>query len=121
MDFAPLERAILHRLCDHWAGAYPALPAQIAALTCTGRVNTGNGFFTDLRVDRDGIAPLRGPYPINGHSVMVEGLDHSIGLMLFFENGYLTLLEGYSIGGDDTSGVDFTTARFGPVTPDQAG
>lgn len=116
MDLSPLEHDALEELCRYWTRDYPALPRQVDAVCCTARENTGNGFFTDLHVDPDQVTALTGPSPINGHFVRVDGLQYAIGLILFFKDGYLNLLEGYSVGGEDTSEIDFSTASFGKIT-----
>jgi hypothetical protein len=116
MDFTALEREALTALAKAWSTAYPGLTEQIKVVECARRTNTGGGFFTELTVKRSGVSPLSGRSPINDHYVRVDGMSGPIGLILFFEDGYLNLLEGYAVAGDDTSRIDFTTARFGPIS-----
>ena len=117
VDFTALEREALTELARAWSSSYPGLTEQVAAAECANRTNTGSGFFTKLAVRKSGVRPLVGRSPINDHYVSVDGLKKGpIGLLLFFEDGYLNLLEGYSVAGDDTSRIDFTTAVFGPIT-----
>ena len=114
MDFSLLEREALRALCCYWKEKYPALTKQVDAVRIVNRVNTGGGFFTDLNVDPNGIPRLTGPSPINGHYVRIQGLEHAIGLILYFKDGYLNLLEGYSV--EDTSEINFSLACFENIT-----
>ena len=116
MDLNRLEHQALEALCRSWTQEYPALKQQIEAVCCVARENTGNGFFTILYVNPNQVTELTGPSPINGHFIRVDGLQYPIGLILFFKNGYLNLLEGYSVGGDDTSEINFSIARFEGIT-----
>ncbi len=115
LEFSPLERAALEAFVDTYEGEYPGLAAQLAIVRPIKRENTGGGFFTDLQVDRHAVAPLTGASPINHFVVDVDGMRYPIGLLMFHEEGYVRLLEGYAVGGDDTLPIDFTTVRFGPV------
>ncbi|MFT6452013.1 MAG: hypothetical protein ACJA06_001501 [Halocynthiibacter sp.] len=116
MEFNELEREALKALCSYWKDKYPALTKQVEAVRCVQRENTGGGFFTELHVDQNVIPRLTGSSPINGHYVRVAGMKYDIGLILFFKDGYLNLLEGYSVGGENTSNIDFSRDRFGKIT-----
>jgi hypothetical protein len=122
MNFTALEREALTVLAKAWSTEYPGLTEQIEVVECARRTNTGGGFFTELTVKRSDVPPLSGHSPINNHYVRVDGMSGPIGLILFFADGYLNLLEGYSVAGDDTSRIDFTAVAFGPITNgEQAG
>lgn len=118
MEFSLLEREALEALCFYWKDQYPALTKQVEAARCIQRVNSGGGFLTELHVDQQVIPRLTGPSPINGHFVRVDGLEYDIGLILFFEDGYLNRLEGYSVGCEDTSKIDFSHVCFGKIAPE---
>lgn len=42
----------------------------------------------------------------------VYGLQYGLGMILHLKDGYANLLEGYSVGGEDTSAIDFAQVRF---------
>lgn len=83
------------------------------------RENTGGGFFSELAVP---IATTSGR--ANRHLgdnvwISVEGLERGLGMILHLEAGRLSLLEGYSVGGEDTSKIDFEQAHtsLSPTIP----
>ena len=39
-------------------------------------------------------------------------MEYGLGLLLFFEDGRMSLLEGYSVGGENTSELDFEQTDF---------
>ena len=77
------------------------------------RENTGGGFFVDLEVplDVEDVIGEKGPF---GKSVYIgiEGLEYGLGAILFVKDGRLSLLEGYAVGAEDTSSIDFTAVEF---------
>jgi hypothetical protein len=115
MELTPLERAALRALGNAYEPEFPGLLAQLAIAKPSKRENTGGGFFTDIEVDRKAAAPLSGRSPIDNHFTDIEGMIYPLGLLLFHEDGFVCLLEGYAVGGDDTSAIDFTSVGFSPL------
>ncbi|TPG21058.1 hypothetical protein EAH87_06925 [Sphingomonas koreensis] len=121
--FTPLERAALNAIVRETPEFRTALERQISSAKVQSRENTGGGFFVDLEVhlDIEGVIGDKGPF---GKSVYigVEGLEYGLGAILFVKDGRLSLLEGYAVGAEDTSSVDFTDVEFaiieepGPLT-----
>jgi hypothetical protein len=111
-----IERAALDAIADASSKDFPRLREVLGRVAVTKRENTGAGFFADLSVEDD-VAPLVDvASPIGDLLVRVDGLQHALCLLLFFhKNGFPYLLEAYSVGGDDTSDIDFSSARFGPI------
>ncbi|WP_299016680.1 hypothetical protein [uncultured Caulobacter sp.] len=116
LGFTALERAIL----DAYEGIYganePRLARQIAAARPASRENTGAGFHTYLTVDRTACEKIVAGGPLGDHYMHIEGMEHGVGILLFFSEGYLNEIDGYSTAGEDTSAIDFTTTAFGPLT-----
>jgi hypothetical protein len=50
--------------------------------------------------------------PLGDAWVKVEGLRYGICCLLFLSDGYPTLLEGYSVAGEDTSQINFNLVKF---------
>jgi hypothetical protein len=86
----------------------------------TQRENTGGGFFTSLALQGENHSPVSLRSPLGDAWVKVEGLRYGICCLLLLTNGYPTLLEGYSVGGEDTSQINFNLVKFvlrrGPPT-----
>jgi hypothetical protein len=107
--FFPLELAALERI----AAAFPGdLRPQIDAAAVTSRRNSGAGFFTEFSVDRSRAGPIEGPRYSPSVEAVLDGFKGPMGLMAWFEDGYLATLEAYTLGGDDTSQVDFARVNF---------
>lgn len=87
------------------------------------RENLGGGFFTTLAV----------PHPRPGESLhlgenvymRVDGLEAGLGMILHLYDGRMPLLEGYAVGIEDTSQIDFERVGFaladGPPGPSPTG
>ncbi|WP_447765003.1 hypothetical protein [Sphingopyxis panaciterrae] len=76
------------------------------------RINTGGGFFTELKAGAGGNGQaLEDRSSHNDAWINVEGLDHGLGIVLHLKDG-MVLLEGYAVGPEDTSKVDFEHGRF---------
>ena len=111
-----LERAALDQFGSIYAHEVGDLAAQLQHATVASRENTGGGFFTDLMIDRALARPVFCPSPLDNLMVRVDGMVGELEFLLFFRDGYAYLLEAYAIQGDDTAGIDFETAAFGPIT-----
>ena len=116
MEFTKLETAALAWFATFYAEELPLLAEQLKRVRPTARVNTGNGFFTDLAID-DRAPRLELPSPLDGVRVRFEGMVEGLELLLFFKDGGAYLLEGYAIAGEDTSSIDIETAPFSDLSP----
>jgi len=116
MDFSAFERSVLAKFAELYGDQSSGLAKQLAVATFSKRENTGNGYFTDLVIDKVAVAPVRCASPLDGPTVrfdgMIEGIDH----LLFLKEGYIYLLEGYAVAGEDTSSVDFDNLPVQPMT-----
>ncbi len=88
------------------------LSEQLQSVTVEKRENTGGGFFTTISVSSLAPAAIV-PSPL-GLKVYanIDGMEHGLGMLLFFEQGRMSLLEGYSVGGENTSAIEFGTVAF---------
>ena len=97
LELTPLERAVLEKL---FAGEHPVLAAlrtQLEASKVARRELTGVGFFVDFTVPRTvPPAPVGERLSFGDVHAELEGLAHGAGFLAFVEEGYLTLLEGFS-------------------------
>lgn len=93
----------------------PGLTEQLAVVRPSGRRDTGGGFSKELRVEPELAPPLSGKSPVDNHFTDVEGMRHPLGLILFQEEGYLSLLEGCTTGDDETAGIDVSSVQFAPT------
>lgn len=92
-----LEAAVLDKLL---AGDNPALALlreQRRRICVKKREYSGVGFFTEFEL-RQGAPRLPISTPIRFGDVLAEldGMEHGAGFILFIDNGFLTMLEGYS-------------------------
>jgi hypothetical protein len=110
-DFTPLEQAVLSAICEEHPNDRAAMEAQLSTATLRSRENTGAGFFTYLDVKRVGISPIGGPRLRDGPNAKVEGLQHGMGFILWFKEGYADCLEGYAYAGSTTK-VDWRSVTF---------
>ena len=116
LEFNALERAILAAYGDLYGADEPRLAGQIAAARPASRENTGTGFHTYLTVDPSACEKIVAWGPLGDHFMHIDGMEHGVGILLFFSEGYLTEIDGYSQAGEDTSAINFATAAFGPLT-----
>lgn len=111
--FSELEAAALRRFVEQYGAEFTSLAGQLAHARPVGRENTGSGFFTDIAVDRDAVSPLvTSLRAFDGPEVRVGTMTGALGLLLFVKDGFVNLLEGYSIIGEGTSSVDLVRDPF---------
>ena len=110
-DFTPLEQAVLSAICEEHPNDRAAMEAQLSTATLKTRENTGAGFFTYFDVQRIGISPLGGRRLRDGPNAKIKGLQHGMGFILWFKEGYAHCLEGYAHA-DSTTEVDWQSVAF---------
>jgi hypothetical protein len=117
-----LEIAALQRIAEEHPEATPTLMRWIRSCSVSRRENTGGGFFITLALQGENHSALSLHSPLGDAWVKVEGLRYGICCLLFLTDGYPTLLEGYSVAGEDTSQINFNLVKFalrrGPPTVD---
>jgi hypothetical protein len=111
LNLTALEQAVLRAICErHPAGRVP-LEEQISAATVLSRENTGAGFHAYFGVERMSRAPVAGERLRDGPEARIDELNHGMGFIRWFEEGYLDCLEGYSYQ-DSTSAISFEQTSF---------
>jgi hypothetical protein len=109
--FWSIERAVLEAAARDYQASADGLHAQMTAAQVTHFENTGAGFFSTVKVSPD--APLLPDKSLlNAGTGGVGSLEHQMGFLIFIEDGFVTLIEGYTNGDDSTVGVDFETVTF---------
>jgi hypothetical protein len=112
-DFTPLERAALDAVLDEIGEHRGTVSEQLQQASVLSRENTGGGFFTDLKVASEANALDRKTAHFGQNVwISIEGLEYGLGLILHVKDGRANLLEGYAVGPEDTSGIDFEKVRF---------
>jgi hypothetical protein len=112
-NFIALERAALDAILLEAGALGSAVERQLSGARVMSRENTGGGFFADIRVDPD--AELLDPKtPPMGQNVWIgiDGLEYGLGAILHYKDGRANLLEGYGVGPEDTSSIDFVHVQF---------
>jgi hypothetical protein len=110
-DFTKLEQSILAAICEMYAEDCSALEAQLSSAVVFRRENTGAGFYSYLTVERSSCAAIGGPRLRCGPAAKVETLNHGMGFILWFKEGYADCLEGFSYG-ESTSDLSFERIGF---------
>ena len=110
LSLTPLELASIKAIIAETDDVSEADQEKLLRAFVLSRENTGGGFFTKLA----GPATAIGADRHLGENVWisVSGLEHGLGMILHLEAGRPALLEGYAVGPEDTSKIDFEHARF---------
>ncbi len=111
MRFTELELAALHSMFSEAPGVAPQLKRQLSTACVVARENTGSGFFTTISVPTDA-PPINMSEPLSGEThARVPGLGPGMGFVLFFEDGRLHTLEGFTYEGSTTA-LDLANLTF---------
>ncbi|GAB5486520.1 MAG: hypothetical protein Pars2KO_00900 [Parasphingorhabdus sp.] len=113
MDYlTKFERHALCAIFSETPEFASVLGQQLENASVVNRENTGGGFYTTVSIPIE-IPSIKGPRLLSEETyAQVEGLEHGIGFVLFLENGYLHILEGYALAPEDTSSLDFSDLNF---------
>jgi hypothetical protein len=107
----PIEQAVLEAAAHDCQASGEGLRGQIATARVTNFENTGAGFFSTVSVSPE--APrLTDKSPLDAATGSVGSIEHGMGFLVFLENGYVSLIEGYTYGDVSTVGVDFESVNF---------
>ena len=113
--FTDLELAALRSIFSEAPELALQLEVQLSVATVTERENTGVGFFTTISVPSTAIAMDRSE-PLSGEThARVPGLEHDMGFALFFDDGRMATLEGFTYGTESTAELDLTDLTFNIV------
>lgn len=112
IGFIPLELAVLSAIFHETPDLIEQLQRQLAKAVVLERQNTGLGFLTTISVSDDSDA-IQGPQTL-GYATyaQIDGLKYGLGFALLLKKGVLHLLDSHSCGGEDTTGLDFSDAKF---------
>lgn len=107
-EFTSLERAVLAAICDAPDSGGERLRALLDTARVQKRDNTGHGFYTSVDVDRSRASldlPLR---LLDGPNAEVEVGDQVLlmGFILWLEDGYPNVLEGFQYATKTGDSVD---------------
>jgi hypothetical protein len=110
-EFTDFERKALQVIAECFGPNADIFRRQIAASEVTDRINTIHGFYTRIKVDRSACAPLptdqRG-----GGDFEVKGIKHGVGVLSWFNEGYLEQLEGFGYDHDVFAGKNLSDVKF---------
>ncbi len=110
--FFDIETAALQAIFDEIPEFRDTLRKQFEMSSVTKRENTGGGFLTTIAVPDSAQAvtthQLLG-YETEAH---IDHLRHGLGFALVMKEGRLHVLDGYSLGGENTSDLDFARIGF---------
>lgn len=116
VDLTALEAAVLAAISDQLEAEDAArLRAQVSSATVGSRENTGAGFFTDFDLQKAPELALNTDTTNCNVEAVVDALQYGMGFILFLENGYIHLLEGYAHGDESTESLDLTALKFSSV------
>ncbi len=111
--FTPLEQTALTAILNESVEQRAVVEQQLTCSSVISRENTGGGFFAELEVNASANRLDRGVKPLGLNVYIgVSGLQYGLGMILHSKDCYVNLLEGYSVGGEDTSAIDFAQVRF---------
>jgi hypothetical protein len=112
-EFWSLELAALGAIRTE-AAEWAAIVDQISIHSSViSRNNTGGGFFTEMKMGSGGTEIVwKNQSSQKDVWLSVERLEYGLGIILHLKDDGTALLEGYAVGPEDTSGIDFKQARF---------
>jgi hypothetical protein len=107
-----VETAALHAIAANYPDFEPQIASMFESCVVTKRENTGGGFFTTLALQTQVFSPIGLRSPLGDGWLSIKGLRFGICCLVFLTEGFPTLLEGYAVGPEDTSEIDFGTVAF---------
>ena len=110
-DFTDFERKALDVIAGSFGPHADTLRKQIDASQVIDRINTIHGFYTRIKVDRSACGALPVAQTDGGY-FEVEGIEHGVGVILWYEDGFLSDIEGFGYGEDVFEGIDLSGLKF---------
>jgi hypothetical protein len=110
--FTKLEEAALHAIFAEIPEFTAELEHQFEKAAVVERENDGRGFYTTIHV-AEGASRLDCPGILGlvTHA-RVDGLINGLGFALIMKDGRLHLLDGYAVGPEDTTPLNFEDVGF---------
>ncbi|CAN7210979.1 hypothetical protein LJR225_000746 [Phenylobacterium sp. LjRoot225] len=109
-EFTDFEQRALDSIAALFDADEDVFRRQIAAARVVDRINTIVGFYARVIVDRSKCQPLN--MRAKGGHFEVEGIEHGMGVVLWEEDGYLNLIEGFTYSDSPLEGVDLAELKF---------
>jgi hypothetical protein len=108
----PIELEALRATIAEYPSSAHAIRLQIDRAQVAAFENTGGGFFSNLSVIGD--VPLidEKKHPLEGGNGTIPGMEYGIELLIWVSEGRLSMIEGYSHGGEPTAHIDFSSVAF---------
>ncbi len=96
INLSPLEKQVLSMLLEGEEKQLTILREQLKAASVSERKMTGVGFYTKFKIPKKlkGI-PNKESIKFGDVVAEISRLNHGAGFLLYIENGYLSMLEGY--------------------------
>ena len=112
MAFTELELAALRSIFSEKPELALQLERQLSIATVIKRENTGVGFFTTISLPPTADA-IDMSEPTSGEThARISGLEHGMGFVLFFDEGRIGTLEGFTYGSESTTELDLSSLTF---------
>ncbi len=101
MDHIEFEKKLMEMLLRGSDDVLVGLRNQYCNSNIESRRFTGAGFLTHFKV-KAGIGPAADgrTFQIGDVNAIINGVKNQIGFVLFIKNGYLSMLEGYTLSAD---------------------
>lgn len=107
----PIEQAAIEAACLAHPAIADDLRNQVGRSKITSFKNTGAGFFSDVAVIGE-CRRLKDLAYLDCATGHVEETPEAMGFIAFFEDGHLSLIEGYCLALDSTEEINFETVSF---------
>ncbi len=107
-----LEAEVLRKLLSGDNEVLALLRRQLAVCRCSKRELTGGGFYTYLDVSTYGGARPKLNLKFGDVIASMRGLQNGAGFLLYIDDGFLTMLEGYSFGEPWPDQVDCVAVSY---------
>jgi hypothetical protein len=104
-EFTDFERKALGVIADSVGSDADKFHLQVEASEVFDRISTIHGFYTRIKVDRLASEALPNEQRAGGY-FEVQGIEHGVGVILWFEDGYLHQIEGFGYDTDVFEGKD---------------
>jgi hypothetical protein len=110
--FTGFEQRALENIAPLFGEKADAFREQVDSAKVVDRINTIEGFYTRVTVDRARCSPV--PLKHQCTHFEVEGIEHGLGIVLWDADGdgYLETIEGWTVDENPLEGVDLADLKF---------
>lgn len=91
-----LEKSVLDKLLFGDIEVLEYLRKQLAYIKCCERQMSGTGFFTEFTISEKKFFIPNLTFKLGDVYANIDALEFGAGFLLYIENGFLSMLEGYS-------------------------